>query len=665
MVVFKIKIGRIALFAAALFAVPAMATTYWLDNSVAASGEGLTKETAFKSWNEAWEVIAAISDQSGNVLNVVASENAYLVTAMPSTLKGLRNVGVVRGVNADGTDVADPASVVIDGQGLYQIAPCGTSVDLTISGLTFKNAYATDGSGIGTTGTGGAIDLKEFNHATQTGGNVVSNCVFAGCSGCAALVVVGSSNTVTHCVFRGNASTFASSLEMRKGSKRTDLPSYVRNCRFENNDSSAAEPLTTDQARGNALFAHGVLEISDCTFRANIGAANGAAAYLYGGLATTLSGCNFLSNTNTYSGAYNYGGVVVSNYGSGEGPVFRNCTFSDNVCENAYGAFMRGGNESDPVSFYDCTFSGNKAKYGAAIALVTGNRTLLASNCTFTANSASSDGVVYRGVNSNAARYRVDLVDCVFAANGGNSVLVHAAGNTTVSFTNALVRCVFAGNSTSSHIIDCANGIFTAESCVFTNNAMTAGTVLYCGNKNPGAGTTNYLANCLFARNTTGESSTQPCALNMLYGGADNCTFADNTALNPTPKNGAVWSLGRPETVLRNCIFSGNSNNNKWNKYTCLLNSFVDFSNANLDASNIGKSASAEPGFKDATNGDYALAKNSVCRNAGDNTVWAGIAGANDLAGKARINADDGNVVDVGCYEWYSSKLPGMTIFVR
>lgn len=642
-----------ALAALSLAAVSATAATYWLDNSVAASGDGTTKETAFKSWNEALAYLGSLSWGSAAELNVVASETPYFVTnATPTSLKGYRHMARIRGVNADGTDVADPASVVLDGQGLYQIAPCGTAIGLTISGLTFANASSAAGT-MSNAGSGSAIDLKEYDNSTDTGGNVVSNCVFTGCSGGAALLVVGSSNTVTHCVFKGNASTFVSGLDIRQGKRRTDLPSYVRNCRFEGNNGSAA---TSEYAQGNAVFASSIMEISDCTFRANVGAVNGAAAYLYGGFAMTISDCVFASNTNIYSSTSKFGGVVADDYGDGNGPVFRNCTFSDNVCENACGAFTRGSSGRHPVAFFDCTFDGNKAKYGAAITLAVGNKTLLASNCTFRANSASSDGVVYRGGNSNVATYRVDLVDCVFAANGGNSVLVHAAGTTTTSFTNALVRCVFAGNATSSHIVNYPDGIFTADGCAFTNNALTDGTTIRCGTSNPGAGTTNRIANCLFARNTTG-GATVPSALSITYGIADNCTFVCNTN-TATSNRGAIWASAN--TLLRNCIFKGNNNNEKWNSYVGVHNCFVDFSNANLDASNIGKSASADPGFADAANGDYTLLKNSVCRDAGDNSVWAGVADAKDLAGNARIA---GSAVDLGCYEWFDTVYPTVLCF--
>ena len=66
--------------------------------------------------------------------------------------------------------------------------------------------------------------------------------------------------------------------------------------------------------------------------------------------------------------------------------------------------------------------------------------------------------------------------------------------------------------------------------------------------------------------------------------------------------------------------------------------------------------------FVDAANGDYSPKKSTPARNAGVNAPW--MAGATDLAGKARINVDDGNVVDIGCYEWYKN-IHGLILTVR
>ena len=657
--------------AAALAAAPFAAsagTTYWLDNSVAASGDGTSRATAFKTWNEAWAaLVAAESGRTEHILNVVASGTPYAVTSAPSALRGFQSVAAIRGVDGDGNDVTDPASVVVDGQGLYQIAPCNTAVDMRISGITFRNATSTAGK-LSAIGAGTAIDLKEFDNATQTGGNVVSNCVFEGCTGGTALAVTGTSNTIVRCTFRNNASEFASSLDIRIGAKRATLSSYVRDCTFEGNDgSAAASPVVTTAANagqgcGNALFANSRIVMSGCVFRANIGAVNGAVMYIYQANGNTISDCSFLCNTNTYSGSEAHGGVVVSDFGDGEGPVFRGCTFSGNVCESGYGCLRRGSSGKHPVSLYGCTFSDNRAKYGAAIALAVGNKTLLASNCVFTANSdttATTGGVIYRGGNSNMATYRVDLVDCEFSGNGGNSVFIHGPNNTTVSFTNALTRCRFVSNSTASNVINVPNGILLADGCTFTNNVMENGTVLRCGVNNPGVGTTNRIVNCLFAKNTlSGTSSTQPTALSLTYGIAENCTIADNkSSSTASSKKGSVWGSGYPATTFLTCIFSGNDNDStKWNNYTAARNSFVDFSNKNLDASNIGKSASADPGFVDAANGDYTLLKTSVCRNAGANQPW--MAGATDLRNNRKIPRINEGIVDLGCYEWYDQHKP-------
>ena len=69
--------------------------------------------------------------------------------------------------------------------------------------------------------------------------------------------------------------------------------------------------------------------------------------------------------------------------------------------------------------------------------------------------------------------------------------------------------------------------------------------------------------------------------------------------------------------------------------------------------------------FTDAANGDYTTVKKSPARNAGVNHDW--MASAADFTGKARINADDGSIVDIGCHEWYNPNppTPGLIIVVR
>ena len=66
----------------------------------------------------------------------------------------------------------------------------------------------------------------------------------------------------------------------------------------------------------------------------------------------------------------------------------------------------------------------------------------------------------------------------------------------------------------------------------------------------------------------------------------------------------------------------------------------------------------ADPKFVDAANGDFTLAVNSPCKNAGILEGW--MDGAFDLSGNARVFGD---VPDIGCYEL---KYPrGMCVFLR
>ena len=173
----KMKIGRIALVATALFASPAMATTYWLGTGEAASDDnaGTSKEAPFASWNAAF---TAAGNANNNVLNVLPG--TYTLTSAPSTWGTSRNDVTIRGVDVDGNPLetaAAAAAVVIDGNGLGTIAPIRASFRTVFSGLTFRNGLGTASAGaaIYVQGTGaGGVDEQGF---------AVSNCVFASCTG--------------------------------------------------------------------------------------------------------------------------------------------------------------------------------------------------------------------------------------------------------------------------------------------------------------------------------------------------------------------------------------------------------------------------------------------------------------------------------------------------
>lgn len=160
----------------------------------------------------------------------------------------------------------------------------------------------------------------------------------------------------------------------------------------------------------------------------------------------------------------------------------------------------------------------------------------------------------------------------------------------------------------------------TLNNCLLTNNfACHGGGAAYCS-----------LNNCLLVGNSA------------LYGGAaknctlTNCTVSKNTATKQcggvcscTLYNSIVWDNAAPEDENHaDSLFA----------YSCTA--------PRPDGEN---NLSENPMFVNAVNGDYHLAANSPCVNAGNNSL---VVGETDLAGKPRIMDD---VVDMGACE-----APGM-----
>lgn len=674
MVVFKIKIGIMALFATALFAVPAMATTYWLDNSVAASGDGTTKETAFKSWNEAWAALGALGNTAKAELNVVASATPYYVTnATPAALKGVTALAALRGVNADGTDVASPASVVVDGNHLYQIAPLGDrACYVTVSGITFRNGLGT-GASSNRNNLGGPAALWAWYSGSATYAanyNTVSNCVFEGCSGGTALVFVGQSNRVENCVFRNNVGSGTSSLFLCTKYNTHVHTNRVIHCTFE--DNGGAEIAT----RAATLLY--LAEVSDCTFARNESSnENGVALSLGycssstdGGKGAVIRDCTFAANTNRYNGTQttgSYHGAIVTALNNSSVEMI-GCVFSNNVATSkSCGAGFEARSETGPHVLRDCIFHGNAAQFGGTVAMIdmgnsanNPNRITL-ENCVIRGNSGP---LLYGGHYSGG----VWTLDGCAVSNNVNCTAISNCRTTSSQYqfmtTNIVRNCLFDGNafgSSSSTDGKVRSGFLLAvaefDRCVFKNNSNNGYRVLSSFGS-------LFVTNSLFAGNTGAAGYFFYPETGELH--VANCTIVGNSN-----KRAFLYKPTWGGDTIVNCILSGNTvaidGQFQSGSEGCYSYCFTDFDIAGAGTGMVG-GAGANPGFTDAVSGDYTLKAKSVCRNAGDNTVWAGIADAKDLAGKGRINAEDKKggvaIVDIGCYEFYYPNS-GFMLIVR
>jgi len=117
-------------------------------------------------------------------------------------------------------------------------------------------------------------------------------------------------------------------------------------------------------------------------------------------------------------------------------------------------------------------------------------------------------------------------------------------------------------------------------------------------------------------------------------GSAVNCTITANTA---TERGGGTW-----DGLLMNCIVYGNTAP----------------SDANSRSGTLIRCFTNEPGFINASAGNYRLQYGSACINAGSNDL---VLGAEDLDGQVRVVAE---TVDIGAYEYdaarYDSDGDGM-----
>jgi hypothetical protein len=163
--------------------------------------------------------------------------------------------------------VADgaPGSVVWDGEGTHRIAKVGTAIQVTMTGIEFRNGFdgLEDGCGVAIHINGGAhldIDQCRFidNYANW------DSAVYAGLSGTYV--------KITDTLFEGNyAYHNAPATGVLLGAVME-----IKNCVFRDN--------TCDSICGAVAAWHADLVVNDCLFEGNVGGTAGALRILYGSI---------------------------------------------------------------------------------------------------------------------------------------------------------------------------------------------------------------------------------------------------------------------------------------------------------------------------------------------------------------------------------------------
>jgi predicted outer membrane repeat protein len=287
------------------------------------------------------------------------------------------------------------------------------------------------------------------------------------------------------------------------------------------------------------------------------GNANGEAAPFNQGGGVLVSGGSFTVNRCVFTtNAASSGGAI---YSSSTSVLASNCTFSDNSATSYGGAIYT---YPSSVTATNCTFSRNSTittlstQGGGAIY----SSSVTAEDCAFSNNSTNACGGAIRSSSVTAKR-------CTFSGNfskASGGAIDSESGNTAT-----VTSCTFSGNTASSSggAIYSYSSSLLVTSCTFVDNSS-----YYSGGAiNSGTTTTSFIAaiDCTFTSNTASYSASSGGAIHSSSSSSyyqvtasclittTNCTFTGNTA----PSGGMVASTSSTYSfssiVATDCTFSG------------------------------------------------------------------------------------------------------------
>jgi hypothetical protein len=380
--------------------------------------------------------------------------------------------------------------------------------------------------------------------------------------------------------------------------------------------------------------------ILSCTFNDNLASASGGAVSNYHCYDVTIDGCTFNGDEAQKGGAI----ANLASFASIQG-----CSFTDNFTAGEGGGIMQGGGAiydhfySSPA-ITDCTFTDNHASEGGAIANYTYCRPAI-DRCTFTGNYASA----YGGAIANDKCYAYETITgCTFdgdEAQNGGAISNQSASPTIENCVFVRDTAVFAGGAiynTDSYRIAIAN-------CTFDGDSAGGGGAVADVYSN------GQIVGCAFVGD---HANYYGGAISNFYSSPNiiNCTFVDNTA----GFNGGAISDGfdSSDPSIYNCILWGDGPNEIFGTYGSVA--YNDIDGGFPGAGNIDEA----PFFlrdADPANGDYGdlqVSFHSPTVNAGNNYDIHSTGVTTDLAGNARIV---GGRVDMGAYEFGPQQPPQFT----
>ena len=497
-------------------------------------------------------------------------------------------------------DAAAAGDTILITSGVYYVSsPVFVTNPVVLSGVGGRDAVVVDAqeqcSVFWVTNTGARIEGLTVMRGGGDAAGVygasslsLSNCLITACTNSGIYLFDG--GTIESCIVSNNRSPDNSGGIWGEYFTMTDSQVLNNQCRYQGGGVNAV----------GSMF-------SNCLFAGNVAESDGGGLLCNGG---TVVKCAI--SHNRAGGSQGGGGGYFA------GVDIRACYVVGNVCSNTPGQAEGGGLLIFNSLLRNCEIVGNYSPYGGGIGCSEGDTI---SNCVIRNNQANTAG---GGVwmDHGGAIYNSTIKENIANGNGGG-INAHYGG--------LIADCVLIGNiGWRGGGIQCYYTGTVARCVVAMNVSETwggGGICLYGGSSYSGGCATN----CLIYGNHSEDNGGGV----LLYRGGrvENCTIADNTTAGA---GGGVY--GDTRGNLQNSIVYYNSS-----EYAGTL-FFTNCCTTSLPGGpgNIA----ADPLFINRAAGDYRLATNSPCVNAGTNQDW--MAGATDLDGAPRIV---GPAADMGAYE--------------
>ena len=601
---------RLSIVAFCCAAVQAMAVTYYASPDGMGSGESADDPCSLS------EGVKKIEKQASTL---VLAAGRYFLGGEPVALTGIASTTeqtVIKG------ETGIPADVVLDAQGASEVMRMNYSV--LIDGVTMlngsNNPYTGNNSSQASKHPAAGVRISYTGNSY--GPSIVSNCVIACCTNnysdqynlsryTAAVAVYGNGLLVDSVVSNNVALRYyGGGVVLRDGAQ-------VRRCTIAGNKADNGGAGVFCDTNATAIVADSVISNNVVTHTRGSG---GGLDCRLAGASLMLTNCTFVGNTATVgAGLAASGDVEVK---------CMDCKFVGNTASGQGGGVRLA--ETAVVSLYGCEFDGNRQteeKYSPN------------ANVTASADYAGGGGVF---VQTQSGDGFVSISNCVFRNNSTGSRGGGFGHTWMESVYGEIVNCRFLGNSSRRQ----GGGAVLREETVRTDRPFV-------------------IRNCLFAFNRTtgtGNIDSSGAGLHFVSKGnpvLDFCTIVSNDSGRAASSGGIHHRYGG---TVKNSIVAFNTRAGEAESGTgwCLVDPnntsvLVPSAYVNCCAWPAAEGAflaangcvNADPKFRDASSGDFALRATSPCRDTGVNEPW--MSTLSDLVGNRRIA---GSMPDMGCYEF-------------